>query len=56
MNAMKQIHYSATIGSQKTAKQQALDVIHKLKDIMPICRIHMLLRIVIPSQSKLCMF
>lgn len=40
-NAMKQIHYSVVI--TKSAKQQALDVIKKLRQVMPISRASMLL-------------
>merc|ERR1711871_64118 len=43
-NAMKDIHYSVVFN--KSAKQQALDVIKKLKAVMPITRASMLLRVV----------
>lgn len=49
---MKQIHYSVSISNNKTAKQQALDVIGKLKAIMPIERINMLIRVVAPMASQ----
>ena len=45
-NAMRQIHYSVNVS--KSAKSQALDVIRKLRDVMPIARASMLLRIVCP--------
>lgn len=45
-NAMRQIHYAVSIN--KSAKSQALDVIRKLKDVMPISRASMLLRVVCP--------
>jgi ribosome maturation protein Sdo1 len=35
-NAMKQIHYS--VNTTKNAKSQALEVIRKLRDVMPIAR------------------
>jgi ribosome maturation protein Sdo1 len=40
-NAMKQIHYSVSLN--KNAKQQALDVIKKLKTVMPIAKACMML-------------
>jgi ribosome maturation protein SDO1 len=43
-NAMKQIHFS--IKTSKSAKSQALEVIRKLKDVMPIARACILIRIV----------
>ena len=43
-NAMKDIHYSVVFN--KSAKQQALDVIKKLKAVMPISRASMSLRVV----------
>eukprot|EP01038_Epipyxis_sp_PR26KG_P011894 gene11894-15912_t len=43
-NAMKQIQYAVNVS--KSAKSQALDVIRKLRDVMPIARASMLLRIV----------
>lgn len=43
-NAMKQIHFSANL--TKSAKQQALEVIRKLKTVMNIARASMSLRIV----------
>mmetsp|Transcript_19499 Transcript_19499/g.18829 ORF Transcript_19499/g.18829 Transcript_19499/m.18829 type:complete len:589 (+) Transcript_19499:127-1893(+) len=46
-NAMKQIHYS--VNTTKNAKSQALEVIRKLRDVMPIARATMLLRIICPS-------
>ena len=46
-NAMRQIHYSVNVS--KSAKSQALDVIRKLRDVMPIARASMLLRIVCPA-------
>lgn len=54
LNAMKQIHYS--VSKNKSAKQQASDVIKLLKKIMPITRIHMLIRIIIAPvcKSHLC--
>ena len=47
-NAMRQIHYSVNVS--KSSKSQALDVIRKLKAIMPIARASMLLRVVCPSK------
>ncbi len=50
-NAMKDsIHYSVHLN--KSAKQQALDVIRRLKKIMPIARASMMLRLKIPSTCK----
>lgn len=49
-NAMKQIHYS--VNASKNAKSQALDVIKKLKDVMPIGKASMHLRIVLPLEYK----
>lgn len=43
-NAMRQIHFSVNLS--KSAKSQALDVIRRLKEVMPIARACMLLRIV----------
>jgi len=45
-NAMRQIHYSVNVS--KSSKSQALDVIRKLKAVMPIARASMLLRIICP--------
>ena len=45
-NAMKQIHYSVNVS--KSTKSQALDVIKRLKSVMPIARAAMLLRIIFP--------
>jgi ribosome maturation protein Sdo1 len=42
-NAMKDIHYSVTLN--KNAKQQALDVIRRLRKVMPIARVLMSLKI-----------
>jgi hypothetical protein len=41
---MKQIHYS--VNATRSAKSQALDVIRRLKDVMPIARASMALRII----------
>jgi len=49
-NAMKQIHYAVSIN--KSAKSQALDAIRKLKDVMPIARASMLLRVISPIINK----
>lgn len=48
-NAMKQIQYSVNVS--KTSKSQALEVIRKLRDVMPIARASMLLRVVYPSED-----
>lgn len=45
-NAMKDIHYSVNLS--KGAKQQALDVIRRLKKVMPIARTRLYLRITTP--------
>lgn len=45
-NAMRQIHFSVNLS--KSAKQQALEVIRKLKDVMPIARAQMQLRVICP--------
>lgn len=45
-NAMKDIHYSVNL--TKNAKQQALDVIRKLRKVMPIARVMMSLKITLP--------
>jgi ribosome maturation protein SDO1 len=42
-NAMKDIHYSVSLN--KNAKQQALDVIRRLRKVMPIARVLMSLKI-----------
>lgn len=42
-NAMKQIKFSININ--KSSKSQALEVIRKLKEVMPIARANMLLRV-----------
>jgi hypothetical protein len=49
-NAMKQIHYSVSL--TKSAKQQALDVVKKLRQVMPIARANMLLRMFYPSSAE----
>lgn len=46
-NAMKQLHFS--VNTSKSAKSQALDVIRKLKEVMPIARACMLLRVTSPA-------
>ena len=46
---MKQIHYSVVLN--KSAKQQALEVINRLKSIMPIMRMHMLIRILVDNDG-----
>lgn len=46
-NAMKDIHFSVNLS--KGAKQQALEVIRKLKQVMPIARVKLSLRITTPS-------
>lgn len=43
-NAMKQIQYSVNVS--KNSKSQALDVIRKLREVMPIVRANMLLRVI----------
>lgn len=47
--AMRQIHFSASVS--KSSKSQALEVIRKLKAVMPIARASMHLRLVCPSSS-----
>lgn len=47
LNAMKQLHFS--VNTSKSAKSQALDVIRKLRDVMPIARACMLLRVTAPA-------
>lgn len=47
---MKQIHFS--INPKRNNKQQALDVIKKLKDVIPIERCMMKLRIVTNKKNK----
>lgn len=42
-NAMKQIQYS--VHMSKSSKSQALEVIRKLREVMPIARAHMLVRV-----------
>ncbi len=49
-NAMKDIHYSVNL--TKNAKQQALDVIRRLRKVMPIARILMLLRLTIALECE----
>jgi ribosome maturation protein SDO1 len=49
-NAMKQIHYSVSLN--KSAKKQALDVITRLKAIMPIARVHMLVSVIVPAARR----
>ncbi len=49
-HAMKQIHYSVNVN--KNAKQQTMDVIRKLKAIMPIARINMVLRVISPLSGR----
>jgi ribosome maturation protein Sdo1 len=49
-NAMKQIHYSVSVS--KSAKQQALEVIKKLRNVMPIARANMLLRMYYPHNAE----
>ena len=45
-NAMKQIQFSVHISqAHRSSKSQALEVIKKLRDVMPIARAHMILRI-----------
>lgn len=46
-NAMKDVHFSVNLS--KGAKQQALDVIRRLKKVMPIARTKLALRISTPS-------
>ncbi|XP_024876497.1 ribosome maturation protein SBDS [Temnothorax curvispinosus] len=49
-NAMKEeIHFS--VKPNRNAKQQALDVISQLKEVMPLERVQMRLRIVIPEKE-----
>lgn len=45
--SMKDIHYS--VKPNRTAKQQALEVIRTLKDVIPLERSQMKIRILIPS-------
>ncbi|XP_013884715.1 ribosome maturation protein SBDS [Austrofundulus limnaeus] len=47
--AMKDIHYS--IKTNKSTKQQALEVIRQLKDTMQIQRAHMRLRLLLPAKE-----
>ncbi|KAF6718175.1 Ribosome maturation protein SBDS [Oryzias melastigma] len=47
--AMKDIHYS--VKPNKSAKQQALEVIRQLKETMEIQRAHMRLRLVLPAKE-----
>lgn len=47
-NAMKDIHYS--VNTSKGAKSQALDVIRKLKEVMPIGRAKMRVRVSCPQR------
>lgn len=49
-NAMKDIHYSVSL--TKNAKQQALDVIRKLRKVMPIARLMMSLRVTLSLSCK----
>lgn len=49
-NAMKDIHYSVNL--TKNAKQQALDVIRKLRKVMPIARVMMSLKLTLPLTCK----
>lgn len=49
-NAMKQIHFS--VNTTKGAKAQALDVLRKLKSVMPIARAKMRVRIGCPLEDK----
>lgn len=49
-NAMKDIHYSVNLS--KNAKQQALDVIRRLRKVMPIARSKLQLRITVPAASE----
>mmetsp|Transcript_5079 Transcript_5079/g.7013 ORF Transcript_5079/g.7013 Transcript_5079/m.7013 type:complete len:441 (+) Transcript_5079:117-1439(+) len=49
LNAMKEIHFSVI--PNRSAKQQALELIRKLKEVMPIERAKMHLRIIIPSKD-----
>lgn len=48
--SMKQIHFS--VNTKKNTKQQALEVIKKLKDVLPIERCTMKLRIVTHKRNK----
>lgn len=48
--SMKQIHYS--INPKKNTKQQALDVMKKLKEVLPIERCMMKLRIISHKRNK----
>jgi ribosome maturation protein SDO1 len=50
-NAMKDIHYSVNL--TKNAKQQALDVIRKLRKVMPIARVMMSLKITLAVPCEL---
>lgn len=47
---MRQIHYSVSLN--KSAKKQALDVITRLRAIMPIARVHMLISVIVPTERK----
>lgn len=47
--AMKDIHYS--VNTNKNSKQQALEVIRKLKETMQIQRAYMRLRLVLPGKE-----
>lgn len=53
-NAMKDIHYSVSL--TKNAKQQALDVIRKLRKVMPIARLLMSLRITLQASCNYYIF
>ena len=48
-NAMKEINFSATVS--KSSKAQALFVIKKLKDVMPIARTNMLVRVTFATRD-----
>lgn len=49
-NVMREIHYSVSIN--KSAKQQSLEVIKKLTEIMPIERAKMLIKITMSIELK----
>jgi len=49
-DAMKQIHYSVVLN--KSAKKQALEVMSRLRKVMPIARVNMLVSVIGPSERE----
>lgn len=47
---MKQVQFS--VNTTKSAKSQALEVIRKLRTVMPIARAAMLLRVIVDSKGS----